>query len=83
MCKACGRAHYNFVACSQVKQFDAEQREQARIQRNLAQPVLRPRANDWNNRYGRGVYAQQANQVAVVKRRPLHADTRGVRPGDS
>lgn len=41
-CKKCGAQHYNMQPCNDAA-------EHARVQRNLAQPRLRPRVNDWAN----------------------------------
>jgi len=87
-CRSCGKPHFNFIECSAVEAFEAEQSEQARIQRNLAdRRVMRPRtegARDWSSHWGRGDYTQHANQVAVVRRQhPIHAQSRPDRPADA
>ncbi len=72
-CKRCGSAHFNFVPCGAVEVFEADQADKARRLQNLAQPIFRPRGNDWANRYGRHGYQQIAENVVVLKRPPLHS----------
>jgi hypothetical protein len=83
VCRKCGVTHFNFTDCAMAETFNAERGENARRLQNLAQPVLRPRANDWNNRYGQGDYQQTAPGVVVLKRPPLHSLSRPDRPADS
>jgi hypothetical protein len=82
LCRKCSVAHYNFTDCAMAETFNADRGENARRLQNLAQPVLRPRANDWGNRYGKGAYQQLAPGVAVLKRPPIHSLSRPDRPAD-
>lgn len=75
-CKRCGRPHFNFVACQQADEFDEQQQARNQLRQRLAQPVFRPRENDWHNRYSRKGYVQIADGVAVLRRPPLHSVTR-------
>jgi hypothetical protein len=75
-CKRCGNDHFNFVPCAVSETFSADQADKARRLQNLAQPVLRPRSNDWNNRYTRHGYQEIADGVVVLKRPPIHSVTR-------
>lgn len=67
-CKRCGEQHYNFVPCAAVETFKADQAEKQRRLNNLNRPVLRPRENDWANRYNRGDYQQLGNNNIMVIR---------------
>lgn len=76
LCKRCNIHHFNFVPCAAVATFETDQADKARRLQNMAAPILRPRSNDWNNRYTRKGYVEIAPGVAVVKRPPLHSVTR-------
>ena len=69
-CKKCDQDHFNFTPCAMVETFKADQEQKQTIQRRLSQPVLRPRANDWGNRYSRGDFAQLGdNNIMVIRGR--------------
>ncbi len=67
-CKKCDKDHFNFTPCAMVDTFEADRAEKARRLQNLAQPQLRPRGNDWGNRYGRGDYIQHGDTNVMVIR---------------
>lgn len=68
-CNKCSTNHWNVVPCQEAAANRIVDAEDARRDRNLRQPIRRPRANDWGNRLVDTV--EIAPGVVGLRRAPL------------